>query len=216
MSEADSFGAVPGTLRRTAFAVRTALGRGGSRAAFALAAVGYLLGYLVAVGHLGPGTGRWDLFVVDDPLSRAMRSTGPLAYEPVALVGLGPLSLLLSPVNLLVGLALALLVGANVAVWFLAWRQPAACGLESSAGSSAGLLAGLPALLSGAACCGPVLLIALGVQASALLLSAFAVLVPLAAVLLVGTLLYVGLQVDPTLVGGHRRRGPGTGSDPTE
>jgi hypothetical protein len=53
--------------------------------------------------------------------------------------------------------------------------------------------------LSGAACCGPVVLLAVGVQASGLLLSVFGVLVPLAAVLLLGSLLYVARSVDPTL-----------------
>jgi hypothetical protein len=203
--DASPFGTVAATLERTAFAVRVALGRRGPRAVFALATAAYLLGYLVAVGHLGRGDGRWGLFVVSDPLSRALRPTGPLTYEPVALAELGPVSLLVSPPNDLIGLVLAGLVGANVAVWYVAWRQPAACGI----GSAAGLFAGLPALLSGAACCGPVLLIALGVQASAVLLSAFAVLVPLAAVLLVATLLYVGRRVDPAAVRGG---GPADGT----
>jgi hypothetical protein len=43
-------------------------------------------------------------------------------------------------------------------------------------------------------------LIALGIQATGLLLATFSVLVPAAALLLVGSLVYVGRTVDPNLV----------------
>jgi hypothetical protein len=55
----------------------------------------------------------------------------------------------------------------------------------------------LPAVLSGTACCGPVVLIVLGIQASGVLLTAFQFLLPFAALLLVGSLVLVGRQVDP-------------------
>jgi hypothetical protein len=103
----------------------------------------------------------------------------------------------LAPLNTVLGLVLATLVGLNLAITYLAWRQPAACGLGAS---SAAAVAGLPALLSGAACCGPILLLIVGVQATGLLLTAFELLVPVATLLLVGSLLLVGRQVDPTLL----------------
>jgi len=71
--------------------------------------------------------------------------------------------------------------------------QPSACGLEASTG----VLAGVPALLSGAACCGPTILLVLGIQASGTLITAFELLVPVAIVLLVGGLLLIGRRVDP-------------------
>jgi len=79
------------------------------------------------------------------------------------------------------------------------WRQPAACGLDSSA--SVGVLAGLPALLSGAACCGPILLLIVGIQASGILLLAFDFLVPGAIFLLVLGLLLIGRNIQPERVG---------------
>ena len=93
-----------------------------------------------------------------------------------------------------VGLGLAALVGGNLALTYLAWTQPAACGLGES---SSGVLASLPAALSGTACCGPVVLIALGIQASGALLTAFQFLLPVSALLLAGSLVLVGRQIGP-------------------
>lgn len=190
-------GRVRTVLRRTGLAVRAAWRRPDARAV--LVAVGglYLLAYLYAVGHLRPGPGGFDVLVVRDPLSRAFQSVGFLSFEPVAALTLGPVTLLVSPLNVAIGVSLAALVGVNLAVSYLVWRAPAACGVDGATG--AGALAGIPALLSGAACCGPVLLIAVGVQATGLLLVAFEALVPAAVVLLVGSLLYVGRRVDPAV-----------------
>lgn len=131
-----------------------------------------------------------------DDLSRAFASLGFFRYDAIAVVVVGPLTYLFSPLNLLVALALSVLVGANFALSYLGVVQPRACGLESSTG----VLAGVPALLSGAACCGPTILLVVGVQASATLITGFQLLVPVAVLLLVGGLLLVGRQVDPALV----------------
>ena len=90
-----------------------------------------------------------------------------------------------------------MLVGLNLALTYLAWTQPKACGIGES---SSGLLAGLPALLSGTACCGPVLLLVVGIQASGVLITAFQFLLPVAALVLVGSLILVGRQITPSSV----------------
>ncbi|WP_433628256.1 hypothetical protein [Halomicrococcus sp. NG-SE-24] len=196
-AEGARLGSVGRTVSRTAFAVRAVLARTDARLVLLGVTLGYLLAYLYALGHLTPGGDGVELLVVSDPLSRMVEPTGTLTWEPVARLGLPFATLLVSPLDLLVGLGLAVLVGANLAVTYLAWRQPKACGLTRS---SSGVLAAVPALLSGAACCGPVVLVVLGVQASGVLLTAFSALVPLAAVLLVASLLWVGRQVDPGAV----------------
>jgi hypothetical protein len=94
--------------------------------------------------------------------------------------------------NTVVGFGLAALVGLNLALTYLVWRQPAACGIGRS---STGLLASVPALLSGTACCGPVVLLVVGVQASGVLLTGFQLLLPIAVLLLVGSLVLVGRRV---------------------
>ena len=201
MPEAGTSSAVgpgPGLLHRTLAALRAAAGRRDSQAVFLGAAAGYLLLYLVTIGDLslaGRGTGGLTVRAVDD-LSRAFASVGFFRFEAVAVVAAAGVTFLLSPLNLLVAVVLAGLVGANLALTYLGLRQPRACGLEASTG----VLAGVPALLSGAACCGPTILLVVGVQASATLVSGFQLLVPLAVAMLVGSLLLVGRQVDPALL----------------
>jgi hypothetical protein len=184
---------------RTLHAVWGTLVRRDARAVLVGVSVLYLGFYLYALGHLRfTGGGGVDYVAVSDPLSRMFRSTGTLSFEPVVGIVVGPLELLVAPVNVAIGGLLALLVGVNLAVSFLAWRHPAACGIGTG-GKASGLLAGLPALLSGTACCGPVVLIALGIQASGVLIASFGFLVPAAALLLLGSLVYVGRKVDPTV-----------------
>ena len=157
-------------------------------------AVGYLLIYLYALGHLAPGVGGFDVTVVSGALEKFFQpELGPFSFTPVARVSVGPVTYLFS-LNTVLGLGIASLVGLNLGLTYLAWRQPAACGIGSS---SSGFLASIPAVLSGTACCGPVVLIVLGIQASGIIVTAFQFLLPIAVVLLVGSLVLVGRQIDP-------------------
>jgi hypothetical protein len=188
-----------GVVARTRFAVTVALGRRDSRLVFASVTAVYTLGYLYALRDLFPGGTRTAMRVVRDPVGRFFQpAPGPFNFEPVALVETELFTFLFS-LNTPLGVGLGALVGVNAALTYLAWRQPAACGFGTA---SAGLLAGVPALLSGSACCGPLLLIGLGIQASGTLLTAFDVLLPVAVALLVGSLFLVGRQVDPARVRG--------------
>lgn len=179
---------------RTRAATAATLRRRDAAAVFAGVTAAYLALYLWAVGHVAPGLGGFEVTVVADPLAKFLRpELGPYTFTPVARITLGPVTYLLS-FNTVLGGALAALVGMNLALTYLAWVQPRACGIRES---TTGPLASLPALLSGTACCGPVVLFALGIQASAALLTAFELLLPLAVVALVGSLALVGRQVDP-------------------
>jgi hypothetical protein len=183
------------SLARTRRAVALTVERRDGRAVVGGVAALYLLIYLYAVGHLSvaPGRTEVDAFVVADPLVRMFQQTGPLTFEPVARVVAGPVSFLFAPLTLLVGGVLAALVGLNLGVSYLLWRRPERCGLSPSKS----VLASVPALLSGSACCGPVVLIVLGVQATGALLTVFAWLTPAAAVLLAGTLVVTARNVAP-------------------
>jgi hypothetical protein len=187
---------IGGWVRRTGVASRAALRRRDAAAVFGAVTLVYLLGFLYALGDLAvrPGIGT-GLLVVEDPLSRALEpGSGPFAYEGVAVVDLGIARYLFSPVNLLFGLGLSALVGLNLALSYLAAVQPNSCGI----GAGTGLLASVPALLSGTACCAPVVLLVLGIQASALVLSLFVWLLPIGVVALLASLVYVVTKVDPT------------------
>ena len=186
----------PGLASRTAAAVGVVGRRNDARLVLAGSTLGYLLLYLYTVGDLAlTGDGGVSVFVIDD-LSRAFSSLGFFRFEPIALVEAGPVTYLFSPLNALVALVLAVLVGVNLALTYLGWVQPKACGLEASSG----VFAGIPALLSGAVCCGLTVLLVFGIQASGVLITTFQYLVPIAVLLLVGSLLLIGRQVDPALL----------------
>lgn len=185
---------VPGVLSRTATALRLAGRHGGARAVAAVSALSYLLVYLYAIDKLQAGNGQFDVVVAAEPAAQLFRQTfGTFSYEPVAMFRLGIVTYQFS-LNTLLGLGLAVLVGINLGVSYLAWRQPATCGIGSR---SAGVLAGVPALLSGTACCAPVIVILVGVQLTGGLLFAFELLLPIAVLLLVATLVLIGGQIDP-------------------
>ncbi|MFW6447966.1 MAG: hypothetical protein ACOC0X_00330 [Halobacteriota archaeon] len=181
-------------LDRTAFAVRASLARRDGLAIAMVAAATYMAVYLAGLGHLGWGEGGVDLVVVADPLARMTESMAPFQYEPVALLALGPVELLVAPVNLGLGVLLAGLVGVNLAVSWVAWRGPRTCRI----GPGASVVAGVPGILSGFVCCGPTILLVVGVQASAGILAAMQWFVPVAIGLLLATLLWVGTRVEST------------------
>lgn len=187
-------------LRRTWLLVRASVGNRTGRAVFATATSGYLLLYLAAIRDLGLAPGPWAVRarLVSDPLARALQRAGYFQFEPIGQLTLGPISYLFSPGNVVIGLGLAALVGINLAVTLYTRRQPNACSTRAPTGA----VAGIPALLSGSACCGPLLLIVLGVQATATVLAAFQVLLPAATVLLVLSLLYLGWHANPATIDG--------------
>ena len=177
----------------TLAAIRLAFDRRDARTVAAVPAVAYLLAYLWATGDVSyrpDVTAR--LLVVDDPLGRLWARTGPASFGAVATVDTGVVRLLVSPINLVIGSVLAGLVGTNIGLSYLAIRRPSECGI----GAGSGVLASVPALLSGTVCCGPVVLLAVGVQASAALLTAFTWLLPVGVLLLLVSLIYVGSKID--------------------
>ena len=189
----DRFDRVGTALARTRDAALLTVRRRDAAAVFLATTTVYLLAYLWAIGHLSSGLGGVEVVVVDDALAQLFRQArGQLAFRPVARVSLGPVTYLFS-LNTAVGAVVAALVGLNLALSYLAYTSPAACGIGSQ---SAGLFASVPALLSGSACCGPVVLIVLGIQASGVLLSAFQFLLPAAILALLGSLVLVGRQVN--------------------
>jgi hypothetical protein len=175
--------------------VASSVRRRGSRAVFAGVTVGYLVTFLWAMGDLNfRRTGVGVVAVVDDPLARMLEpGPGPYTHEPVALVELGVGVLQFSPLNTALGLGIALLVGVNMAFTAIAVTQPKSC----SIGTTAGVMASIPALVAGSACCAPAIFLALGITASGVALTAFLWLLPLGIVLLLVTPLYLAGQIDP-------------------
>lgn len=165
------------------------------RRIFALVTLLYLVLVLFALGDLSVGGAGFDFLHV--PWDRMFERTGVFTFEPIAQLTVPGATLLLSPVNLvLVGL-LAVLAGLNLTLTVAAFREPRACRLRSSGG----LLAAVPALFAGGACCAPTVLLVFGIQASSLLIGFIQILIPVALLLLVLTL---KLAVDRTDVAALR------------
>jgi hypothetical protein len=184
--------------RRTPRAVSLIARRRDTGLVFSITSLGYLLVYLWLLQTLFVGTGYgFGVEVVGEPLDRLFRSgPGTYGYEAVARIDLGRVRLLFSPLNTAIGGGVAILVGANLTLSYLATVQPRSCGI----GAGTGLVASIPAFVTGGTCCAPVLLIALGVTASTTLLSLLSWLLPVGVALLVGSLVSLAGQIDPTVV----------------
>jgi hypothetical protein len=148
----------------------------------------YALVYLWAIGDVSFHGWRPDISVLwaHGPLEILFKQRNLFYFEGIAIVNLGLATYLFSPVNLFMGLLLGWLVGLNLAFTFLAIRHS-----KAYQGRSAfNLLASLPALLAGVTCSAPVILVLLGIQASAAVLAFFSVLVPIALLMLLSALLF--------------------------
>lgn len=159
-----------------------------------LAALGYWLAFLLAIQDLSVHSraGPVGLTLADRMGDLMFQLRGPFHFEPVALLELPFLTWTFAPLNVAIGAALAALVGLNLALAWLAVSRPRVC----RARPAAGLLAALPGLLAGSACCGPVLFIVLGLPISASVVGLFGMLIPAAAVLLVLALIFNLRRVD--------------------
>jgi hypothetical protein len=144
--------------------------------------LGYLVLFLIALQDISLGGEGFELLTVD--WTRMFDRTGAVTFEPVARLTIPGLTILLSPINMLIGVALAALVGLNLVITYIAFRQPGVCSFNRSSG----FFASLPALLAGSACCAPAIVLILGLQVSSLFVTVFQTLIPVSIVLLLVTL----------------------------
>lgn len=123
------------------------------------AAVGlfYLLIYLISIEHLFWSRQPATMMIVSEPFQRTLVMRAPFLWEPVMMMTLFGITLFVSPLNLILGGVLGLLVGANIMVAVYSYQYRHICRIDSGVG-----LAGiLPGVLSGFACCAPTFIIAL-------------------------------------------------------
>jgi len=162
------------------------------RMAAALAGL-YEVIFLVSLQDITPGGQGVSVTVVD--LGRMFERTGAFTFEAVARITVPGLTVLVAPLNILVGAVLAGLVGLNLLVTYVAFRQPRACSFNRGTG----ILASVPALLAGGACCAPTIVLILGLQMTSAAVTAFQWTIPLAFVLLLATLKMIVDRTDPEL-----------------
>lgn len=161
---------------------RRLLADGVARVALGGTTVVYLFLYLVLLGDLSFDTTvrRFDAWLV--PMSGELwaRARVPFQFEAIAVVESPFVVWLASPLNALIGFALGFLAGLQLAFTRVAWRCTRSCGLRPSVG----LLAALPGLLAGHACCVPALFLLLSLQVTATVVAVVSIMIPLAFLLL--------------------------------
>lgn len=147
------------------------------RIAIGLAVV-YLVLFLIALQDVSLGGDGVEFLAVE--WSRMFGRTGALTFEPIARLTVPGLTILISPINILIGAVVASLAGLNLAITYIALRQPAVCSFNRSTG----IFASLPALLAGSACCAPAIVLILGLQVSSLFITVFQILIPVSVLVL--------------------------------
>ncbi len=108
------------------------------------------------------------------------RQRSAFLFESIGIIYIGPIRLFLSIGNFLIAFVLGLLVGANITVSYYSFRSLSLRGTKGFIS----LLGTIPAIVSGAACCVPTLILVIGLQLTATLAAIWSFFVPLSALLL--------------------------------
>lgn len=140
-----------------------------------LIALAYLGIYSLITGILTLSLDDWSFSIVilDNWPDLIFRVRTPFNWEPIGLLTLGPVNVFLALPNMIFGLVVGILVGANFSVSTYTYRARTICNLNPASS----VISAVPALLTGVACCGPTLLISLGI-ASATVTIAFVSILP--------------------------------------
>ncbi len=156
-------------------------------AVFVLFVVVYLAStqFLVIGERQGMGAeGVFAVTIADNWSSLMLEQRAPFLFEAIGTIYVGSVKLFISPLNILLGALLGVLAALNIAVSYYTFRQ---LGLRGGRGVTA-LIGTLPAILSGAACCAPTLVLVVGLQVTASLTAIWPFFVPVSFVLLIVSL----------------------------
>lgn len=178
-------------LQKTRTVVKTVVTRRRYRRITVVIGLLYLIAFLLAVQNLSIPGGQ--TMARAGNVSAMFRRTGFLLFDAVAIVQTPLFTLLVSPINILMGIVLSAIVGLNLTMSYVAWRQPRAC----SVNRATGMVGMFPALFAGGACCAPTVLLILGIQATATVITASQWMIPLAFALLLGSLIWIAQKTKP-------------------
>lgn len=140
----------------------------------------YLLIYLAATQHLiftsrvGQPESLFMLKISPDWPELLFKMRAPFLFESIGVVYLGNLKIFLSIPNIVIGTLLGTLVAANITTTYYSFKM---LGLGGVQGIGA-LLGTIPAIVSGAACCVPTLILVIGLQLTATLATVWSFFVP--------------------------------------
>lgn len=148
-----------------------------------LSTVLYLCLYLIAIRDVRLTNGAVGF--QSAPVHRALEMSSFLGFRPIVEVVVPPIVVFISPLNIAIGLTISALVGLNVLLVYTVYAQPRKCDISDTMG----VIASIPALVSGTACCGPIIPIILGIQVTGTFVALTKVAIPVAILLLVLTII---------------------------
>lgn len=140
----------------------------------------YLVIYLAATQHLiftsrvGQAESLFMLKISPDWSKLLFKMRAPFLFESIGAVYLGNLKIFLSIPNILIGIMLGTLVAANITITYYSFKM---LGLQGVRGIGT-LLGAIPAIVSGAACCVPTLILVVGLQLTATLATVWSFFIP--------------------------------------
>jgi len=118
----------------------------------------YFLLYYWSIGYLNFGASGSHIRFSSNWLGLVFKRSSTFLFEPIGSVQNLGVQLLVSPVNILIGLLLSVLVFFNVMAAFYIYKLPKQCRIDHK---YTGLIGILPSFLTGFACCAPTFLIPL-------------------------------------------------------
>ncbi|MBI4114485.1 MAG: hypothetical protein HY445_01430 [Candidatus Niyogibacteria bacterium] len=140
--------------------------------------------FLIFTQRMGATDGFFAIKIAENWQELMFRQRAPFLFESIGAMYLGGLKLFISVPNMFLAATLGILIGLNGAVSYYSFR---ALSLRGSQGLVQ-LIGTVPAILSGAACCVPTLILVIGLQLTATLATVWAFFVPLSVFLLFAAL----------------------------
>jgi len=136
--------------------------------------------FLIFTQRMEGADGFFAIKIAENWREIMFRQRAPFLFESIGAIYLGGIKLFISVPNMLLAGALGALVGLNIAVSYHSFR---ALSLRGPQGFMQ-LIGTVPAILSGAVCCVPTLILVIGLQLTATLATAWSFFVPLSFLLL--------------------------------
>ena len=138
-----------------------------------------------------------SLLIVENWPSLIFRTRTPFNWEPIGILSLGGVQIFLALPNMIFGLIVGILVGANISVSIYTYRARNVCKIDPTKS----VAVAIPALLTGVACCGPTFLLSLGIASASVTIAFVSVLPFLFPIALAGlalSLIWSGWKLSQT------------------
>ncbi len=146
----------------------------------------YFIIYLAAIRNLivsapmGEEKPFFEFMLLPTWQDLLFRERAPFLFEPIGAFYIGNVKLFLSIPNIFLATLLGLLVAFNLALSYYSLRLLQLGGVRGFTS----LLSTIPAILSGMACCAPTIILLIGLQVTATIITIWSFMVPLSALLL--------------------------------